>query len=281
MALATGAARQRGRAEQARSRRSRALPSGQALRFVTLTVTTLALVVAGVVALLVVTGDNAAPPRAHHPRTPLPHLAAPVAHAVRWMSRELPHSASVAAPGPVVPVLRRDGFRRARTDARHATYVLGHPRGTAVPIARFGGARAVTVSEHVSVKNPAALRVAALQRQRSEGGQLLVDYAVHVAPRVQAVLAAGGLDLRAIRVVRLLAGNKPVTITAVHVDPAERAAGLPARIIDVRANAQAADSLFQLLPYEYRPATTQQLGHHEQRWVWSLQPLPIRGSGPR
>ena len=89
------------------------------------------------------------------------------------------------------------------------------------------------------------------------------------------MLAAGGLDLRPATVLALLANSSTVELDAITVDPAEQAAGLPARAIEIRTdNATAAQAVISNLPVAYKPTGDTLLPDGAEGLVWPITPIP-------
>jgi len=112
-------------------------------------------------------------------------------------------------------------------------------------------------------------------RQRAEAA-LLQNRQVQVALPALRVLEAGGLDLRAATVLALMADQALLQVNAIDSDPAETAAGLPARRLEVTVTQQTlvADTV-RSLPPEYRPQLVQKLGPTRSRLVWPIAVAPV------
>jgi len=229
----------------------------------------LATVVAAVVALVVVSrhhpADSAtrdvATATAQRDERPVASnvadLPAAVREAARWMGRELPRGATVSAPAGATALLRRSGF----VVSASSSYVLtasASPVTGALPVAEFraGGDAAAVLQRVASAPHSlAARRAADAASRRSAERQLLGNHRLHASAAARAVLSGGGLDLRAATVLALLASSGPVSVVAVRGDPPEQAAGLPARVVDLRVASRVADAVRQQLPAGYRPAS--------------------------
>lgn len=148
-------------------------------------------------------------------------------------------------------------------------------------VAVFGtGADRVEVRQ-VAPDGPSALAFRWSQdvTDRTVGGAGLLHN-----PRVQedatsrAVLRRGGLDLRAVVLVGLLAGNTNVRILGITADKAEAAAGMPARQLrmSIRDPARWLAATVATMPPAYRPSDITVLpgGARGLAWHVALAPVP-------
>jgi hypothetical protein len=112
-------------------------------------------------------------------------------------------------------------------------------------------------------------------RQRAESA-LLHNRRVQVDLAAVRVLEAGGLDLRAATVLALLADQALVQVNAIDSDPAETAAGLPARTVEITVTQPTlvADTV-RSLPTDYRPKLVSKLGPTRSQLVWPIAVAPV------
>jgi hypothetical protein len=149
---------------------------------------------------------------------------------------------------------------------------------SSLPIAVFGSGPDQVVVRQVSTTSAAASaarRAADGQTRRTAERQLLINPAVRASGSARAALAAGALDLRAATVLALMANASHVKLLSVNVNVPERAAGLPARSVDVQADAGAdMQATVSSLPPLYRPISDTQLPNGTHRMVWAIDPEP-------
>jgi hypothetical protein len=216
--------------------------------------------------------------------------------------RNVPRSASVLADRAVGRVLRRRGYLDVLPvdfGPRDGmpTFAIASPalRAAAVdnvrvrralagsaPVARFGsGAHAIVIRRRVGggAGAVARARAADLRARRRVEQRLLANRALTAAPAVRRLLRDGSLDMRCATALGLLARRGPVRLLAVRVDPAERAAGLPARVVVIRAHAADATAVLGMLSLPYHPASVRQLPDGAQRWTWPVRAVPVGGRG--
>ncbi|MEP7021071.1 MAG: hypothetical protein ABI808_10490 [Pseudonocardiales bacterium] len=224
-----------------------------------------------------------------------------VSGAELWLSTNLPHSARVIADPAVRTALIRSGFSpsavtppgqvvgcdaisfvvvtRALESAAITDETLAGCVRSALPVAIFGsGAAAVRIAETV----PAGSHALASQRSRDSSDRTLAGAALAANPAVRAPtairtsLTAGQLDLRTATVLAVLAERTAVRITAVTGDPAEIAAGLPARTVDVvLTEAAALAPVLASLSEPFRPSAMVPTGRDSFRLTWPFTTAPI------
>jgi hypothetical protein len=145
------------------------------------------------------------------------------------------------------------------------------------PIAAFGsGADQVVVRQTTSIADVTrvAHHASGVRQRAAQERQLLQNPRLHVDAGGARILRAGGLDLRAAAVLALLADAAPVQVE-ITVDPAERAAGLPARRILIRSTApDKAHGVLAALPASYRLSADERLATGWERLVWPIDPDP-------
>jgi hypothetical protein len=112
-------------------------------------------------------------------------------------------------------------------------------------------------------------------RQRAEAA-LLHNRRVQVDLAAVRVLEAGGLDLRAATVLALMADRELLQVDAIDSDPAEAAAGLPARTVEITVTPPAlvADTV-DSLPTDFRPQLVRKLGPTRSQLVWPIAAAPV------
>ncbi len=225
--------------------------------------------------------------------------SAQVAAASRWAARELAHRAPILADSKARAVLAAKGFANVvgsatagGTKGGGATlsfdYVLATPAlrtaarsdravaralNSSVPIAVFGGGKQQVVVRQVrsgSIHRAQSSRASAAIR-RSAGRQLLANPALHAVGAARTVLRSGDLDFRAATVLALMAGSAHVSILSIDVSLPEHAAGLPARSMDVRTDAEAAvEAILAGLPPSYAPSADIRRPNGADHLVWPI-----------
>jgi hypothetical protein len=128
------------------------------------------------------------------------------------------------------------------------------------PAAMFNtGPQRVEVRQVLSGAHAASLQgllTTDLTSRKQAATGILSNSAITVAPSARPVLLAGALDLRAATAIVYLADRTPIRLVTVQVNPPERAAGRPARIIQVEMtdpiNGEAA---LTTLTSAYQPST--------------------------
>lgn len=224
--------------------------------------------------------------------TPTLALAGPAA----WMSQELPHTAGVLATDPVKSQLAQAGFGKVvdaaglapgqvqflvsnaalRANAKRDA-VIAQLLAYSAPIAVFGtGADEIVVRQTTST--PDAIRIvhhaSGVRQRAAQERQLLENRALRFNADGALILRAGALDLRAASVLALLADATPLQVQIV-VDPAERAAGLPARRLLIQSSApEKVHAVLAALPASYRLATDQRIANGAERLIWPIDPDP-------
>ena len=193
---------------------------------------------------------------------------------VTWLATALPKDAPIFTAAPMAAALRRAGFTAVATGTpptatggrRTGTYWLvssgatgasAAAIATAVPVARFGsGATADEVGLMLAGATPAR-RDAAIASDRSNrlaaDAALAANQAIQTGPTVHRMLRRGGLDLRAASMLALLADAGPVRVRSLPIDPAEAAAGRPARTVVVDSSAAELQQVRAEMPTRYRP----------------------------
>jgi hypothetical protein len=156
---------------------------------------------------------------------------------------------------------------------------------SSVPVAVFGtGTQTVEARMVFGTNNPDILSVQA-QRQddatnrRLAGEALLRNPRVTIAPAWSTLVATGGLDLRPAVVIGLIAARTDVSVVAVKVDPAENAAGTPARTVRLSIPPSVLPGILDTLPAGYRPnrissPTQSNTQLTELSWGVTLTPQP-------
>ncbi|MEP7179231.1 MAG: hypothetical protein ABI775_09105 [Pseudonocardiales bacterium] len=233
------------------------------------------------------------------PAAPAPELTA----AASWARRVLSPSFHIIADPAVRTALKAAGFTNFTTLARTPNsrgqsfdFVVSSPTmramartdgelnralNSSAPVAAFGsGARQVVIRQatDLSLATVISRRRADKDTRIVAERQLLTNPAVHASVEAQAALRAGDLDLRAATVLTVLAGSSHVNVLAVNVDNSERAAGLPARSIDVRTDAPgSASAILSSLPSAFAPSKIIQLANDTNRLSWLIVAVPPVG----
>ena len=274
------------------------LDSGRVRRWTTFVVLFLvADAVIAIVAIMLVSNHSKTTPHTQPaPTLPASTPALALAGPAAWMNRELPHTAGVLVTGTMRAQLVRAGFGKVlATDgvtpaqvqyvvsdaelraAAEKNAVLAQLLAYSAPIAAFGnGTDEVVVRQTTST--PQATRTAhhaaGLRQRATQERQLLENKALRFNADGARVLRAGELDLRAAAVLALLGDAAPLQVQIV-VDPAERAAGVPARQLLIRSSApDKAHGVLAALPAAYRLASDQQQSNDLERLVWPIDPDP-------
>jgi hypothetical protein len=222
-------------------------------------------------------------------RTTTTGPATPGGQAARWAMANLPAGTAVVARGPAQATLRAlhatdrcapDGYLLADAALRRAA--AGRPDlagclRNSVPVARFAdGAEVRRVTTDPAAAGR-ALAAARTDRQRG-GAALLRNRSITAAPSVAAQLRAGRLDMRAETVLAVVAGRTEVHLVAVLGDPAELAAGYPARTVLITVPEPGAlAAVLRAVSDDYRPReTTAGLGDSTRlTWPFRAAPPPV------
>jgi hypothetical protein len=229
--------------------------------------------------------------------------------AEKWLVANVASEAQVTADSTVTSDLMRAGFTRRPPVAYVQIDVGGFPQAgswrdfdylVSTPSTRFDSTilpeleQALTSSVVVAVFGTGPDRVEVRQilprgtadidvrrsadaqaRQRAETA-LLHNRRVQVDLPAGRVLEAGGLDLRAATVLALMAQQALLRINAIDSDPAETAAGLPARTVEITVTQPTlvADTV-RHLPTGYRPNFVRKLGPTLSQLVWPIAVAPV------
>lgn len=223
------------------------------------------------------------------------------ARAQTWMATNLARSARIGVDATAAHQLA--GTRRANidllsgdgTDWPSDTHILATPElrteaagnpaiagalASSRPIAAFG-----TGAARVEVREVAAEGATALERRWRQdvtdrvaaGAGLLRNPRVQEDPAPRAVLQRGGLDLRAMVLVGLLADNTDVRIVSITSDPAEAAAGMPARRVrmSIASPARSLAATLATMPPTYRPSSVAVLPEGARQLAWPVAMAPV------
>lgn len=241
----------------------------------------------------------------HDPPPPRRGDAVLVARAENWMTAALPADARIGVDPAVFSDIADTGrasfivLASGWPDRRTETHVLSTPElredaaGDPVisaalessrPIAVFGGG-----ARRVEVRQVAIDGTAAFMRR---WWQDVVDRAVAGAgllrnPRVQessssrAVLRRGGLDLRAVVLLALLAAKTDVRIIDLASNPCEAAANMPARHmrIAIPYADRSLTAVLAVLPVSYQPSIVRVLPGGQREFEWPIAVAPVRSLG--
>jgi hypothetical protein len=259
-----------------------------------------ALLIAGCLVVGAITFVNRSHRRSHERPIPAAQTSAQVAAASRWAARELTHRARILADSRSRAILVAEGFgnvivgpstgggaQPARAELSF-DYVLATPAMRAAARSNAAIARALNSSAPIAVFGTATqqvvvrqVRAGSIQRaqsnrantaiRRSADRQLLANPAIHVHGAARAVLQTGDLDFRAATVLALMADSAHVAILSINVSEPEHAAGLPARSMDVRTDAdEAVEAVLAGLPPSYAPATNIRQPNGANHLVWPI-----------
>jgi hypothetical protein len=219
---------------------------------------------------------------------PTTSAPAPAKQAAQWATANLPRGSAVVAGAETARMLTTlhrtdrcaakgyvvaDGaLRRAAADRPELARCLRN----SVPVARF--ADGVEVRQVTKDRVAADRSRATARADRMRGGTaLLRNPAISASDAIKAQLRGGRLDLRAQAVLAQVAGRTAVRIVAVLGDPAELAAGLPARTVLI--SVQAGDQLRAVLrglAAAYRPrSVTPAAGGARLTWPFRASPPPV------
>jgi hypothetical protein len=210
--------------------------------------------------------------------------------------QQLPTGSAVLADAATADALRQAGRAQVRQSLgnwRHYHYIVISSRWRSAahhnrtvssvlsatkPMAIFGNGRdRVEVAVVLGGSGDAArLAQVEMKDRRVADAELLRNPRVHVSARSRAVFATGRLDLRAAALLALTAGAGDVTVQAVPTQPAEDAAGLPARrlVLSLRSFGNLRNALASL-PASYRPAAVERTGRRI-RLAWPVRIPPVR-----
>ena len=247
-------------------------------------------------------------PSAGPVRPVAPIQPAAIAGARAWMKANIARSQRISAEPDIVSELRSAGFTAAHVapgypgapDWRSDNVIISTPAtraeaasvpaltaelASSIPVAVFGtGTQSVEARMVFGTNNPDILSVQA-QRQddatnrRLAGEALLRNPRVTIAPSWSTLVATGGLDLRPAVVIGLIAARTDVVLVAVKVDPAENAAGTPARTVRLSIPPSVLPGILATLPAGYRPdrissPTQSNTQLTELSWGVTLTPQP-------
>jgi len=261
----------------------------------------------GTAAPTTVTGLPSAP-SAGPVRPVAPIQPAAIAGARAWLKANVARSERISAEPDIVSQLRSAGFTAAHVapgypgapDWRSDNVIISTPAtraeaasvpaltaelASSIPVAVFGtGTQSVEARMVFGTNNPDILSVQA-QRQddatnrRLAGEALLRNPRVTIAPSWSTLVATGGLDLRPAVVIGLIAARTDVVLVAVKVDPAENAAGTPARTVRLSIPPSVLPGILATLPAGYRPdrissPTQSNTQLTELSWGVTLTPQP-------
>jgi len=244
-----------------------------------------------------------------HPQvTELRRLGEQVA-AEKWMVANVASDARVTADSSVTSDLVRAGFTRRPPVAYIQIDIGGLPQGgswrdfdylvstrstrfesailppleqalrSSIAVAIFGdGPDRVEVRQILprGIDGVDVRRSADAQARRRAEAALLHNRRVQVDLAAVGVLEAGGLDLRAATVLAFMADRELLRVDAIDSDPAETAAGLPARTVEISVTQPTlvADTV-RGLPTDYRPQLVRTLGPTRSQLVWPIAVAPV------
>jgi hypothetical protein len=247
-------------------------------------------------------------PSARPARPPAAVQPAAIAGVRAWLKTNIAPSQRISADPDLVSELQSAGFAAAHVepgypgapDWRADNVIISTPQtraqaasvpaltaelASSIPVAVFGaGTQSVEARMVFGTNNPDILSVQA-QRQddatnrRLAGEALLRNPRVTIAPAWSTLVSTGGLDLRPAVVIGLIAARTDVSVVAVKVDPAENAAGTPARTVRLSIPPSVLPGILATLPVGYRPdrissPTQSNTQLTELSWGVTLTPQP-------
>ncbi len=247
-------------------------------------------------------GESASAPGSPAQAAPAPTPASQLLASTTWMRRELPDGAVVVADAESRANLVKAGFAvrnpaelgasagpdyivstRSLRAAARSDEGLAEAVRWSTPIAVFGaGASSIVVRQTTTIlpAQLAADRAADAARRRAAERELLANPAITVSASAAAILRSGGLDMRSATVLAVLADHAPIRVQEIVVDPAERAAGLPARRVVIYPSAAGSGEVGAVLAgltVPFRPIGDDPAPGGGHRLSWSIQPDPDAG----
>jgi hypothetical protein len=241
----------------------------------------------------------------HDPPQPRDSGAFIIARAENWMTAALPAGARIGVDPAVFSEIAGTGsisfsvLASGWPDRHTETHVLSTPelredaaRDPAIsaalessqPIAVFGsGARRVEVRQ-VAIDGADAL----MRRWRQDvadravaGAGLLRNPRVRESLLSRAVLRHGGLDLRAVVLLALLAAKTDVGIIDLAPEPCEAVAGMPARHmrIAIPHADRSLTAVLAMLPASYQPSIVRVLSGGQRELEWPIAMAPVKSLG--
>jgi hypothetical protein len=225
-----------------------------------------------------------------------------VGRAEKWVTSVLPTRARIGVDAAVardLAIARRpnvDVLSKGAADWPAVSFIVATPelRTTAAgdpavsaalassrPVAAFGRGAARVEVRQVASDGPAALE----RRWRQDvadralaGPSLLRNPKVQAGASPRAVLQRGGLDMRAVVLLGLLAAETDVRITAIASDPAEASVGMPARLvrISMAGPVTALDTILTMLPPAYWPSRNTVLPAGARQLEWPIEVAPVK-----
>jgi hypothetical protein len=214
------------------------------------------------------------------------HVISDAATSAQLVSRGFPNVTGIDTQVTgQVQIARDESQFIAATPSIRAAEVRNRPLADALiasaPVAIFGtGAQGVEVRQVLSGAHAASLQgllTTDLTSRRQAATGILSNTAVTVDPSARPVLLAGGLDLRAATAIVYLADRTPVRLVAVQVNPAERAAGRPARIVQVQmADPINGAAALTTLTAAYQPEVVTRHTDNPKAYTiqWSVSAIP-------
>lgn len=227
--------------------------------------------------------------RREHSAPPL--TAAPTVEpaAAEWIRGNLPSDTRLLTDGPSPPPdYTATPISASGIDVRNFDYLLTSPRSDPPPDAAVAPvwqhSIPVAVFEKVQVRRIERTPADAILRSReadradrlTAGTALLENPGMVIAPQPEAILAAGGLDLRAAATLTAIAGATAVNLTDIEHISAEAAAGMPARSLAVQvADVGKANVVLSGLTVAFRPDRVVAAGDGVMRLHWPLSVAPL------
>lgn len=227
-----------------------------------------------------------------HPRTrqSIATVPASTRTLVSWVRTAVPASTPVITDQEAAALLRAAGYRGATndltgcragtlilvTEALHRDASLQSCISRSYPIATLNAAQVREIPADLA----AALRARADARanQKRGGVALAQNPSLSATASARAALLSGRVDLRVESVLAELSAHFPVRLLAIDDVAAERAAGMPARTVQIDvADPANVDPLLQQVVAAYRPDHVVRTSSHTLRLTWPFrtQPPPV------
>lgn len=212
------------------------------------------------------------------------------ADAADWVRSNIPSDAKFLTNGHAVPSgYPNSPIDQSDQDWHDFDYLLTSPGAdppldasvaavweSSIPVAVFPDVQVRRI-----LRTPLAETIRTREADRADrlvaGTALLSNPRIAPSAQAQAIIAAGGLDLRAAATLTALAGSIPVYVANVEDVTAEAAAGMPARAITVHvADVTKGNTVVSGMTAAFRPdqVTATPDGTFRLHWPLRFDPLP-------
>jgi hypothetical protein len=242
----------------------------------------------GVVGWLTVrAGSSGSAPKTLPRPAAVPVVTVTAEQAAEWSVTNLPpHTPVFSASSPAgglaglrpVTTCPRGGYLLvdAALRSRSAEPEVRHCLARSFTVARFGSGSSSAEVRSIAAKVGAVTNAwrRALAAGRRGGAALAANPYVLASPAVRGQLRAGRLDLRAEALLALLAGRGRIRVLEIIADPAEAAAGRPARFVTVEAAEPVFGVDLTAIAPAYRPSTITRLPGARAGFGWLFEPGP-------